>query len=252
MPAYINVIARGAELKIVSGKGYNGASDCAYSGIVARRSLVESGQLKEISDLRGRRVSTERTSPSYYRIERLLSQGGLTIDDIVLTNLPAAAELDAFRTGALDASTLSEPWVTRAIMGGHAVMWKPTAAYMDDFQFGFHLFGPTLLSQDRDRGERYLAAYINAVRYLLAEGKSPRVLEIIGKYTKLDVQTLQQACWPVFHPDGTILEHSLENYQVWAAEQNLIDETLPIDALIDKSFLQAVKARNIAATGSAR
>lgn len=246
MPAYINLIARGAEMKIVSGKGYNGPSHCAYSGIVVRRSLVETGRLKDPSDLRGMRVAIERASPSFYRLDLFLRLGGLTPDDVEPAEIPIPARLGAFETGALDVTTVSEPWVTRAVMTGHAVLWKSTTDYIDDFQFGFNLFGPTLLRENRAAGERFLAAYLQAVRRMNVEGQSPRILEIIGKYAKLDERTLEQVCWPTFHPEGRILENSLQHYQTWAAQQGLIDAELPIDALVDRGFLKAVMSRQLA------
>ena len=63
MPAYFNIINRGGLMKVVAGRGYNSTHGCAYSGIMARRSLLESGELATVDDMAGRRVSTERTSP---------------------------------------------------------------------------------------------------------------------------------------------------------------------------------------------
>jgi NitT/TauT family transport system substrate-binding protein len=239
MPAYINVVSRGGKIKIVAGKGYYSTKGCAYSGIMARRSLVESGVLGNPSDLAGLRVSTERTSPSYYRFQKLLHSGNLTLDDVRVVDIPAAAKLDAFETGALDVTTSSEPWVTRIMRTGFAVLWARTSDFLPNFQFGYIVYGPSLLAQESKAGVLFLSAYLRAVRRLNRDGKSPRNLQILAKHTGLDEDILKDACWPSVRDDGRVHAESLQEYQTWALAQGLIDSEISINELVDPRFIEA-------------
>jgi len=238
MPSYFNIINRGGMMKVVAGKGYNSPDACAYSGIMARRSLLESGELSSAKDMAGRRVSTERTSPSYYRFNRFLSDGGLTLDDLIVIDVPAAAKFDAFKTGALDVATASEPWVTRYERAGDASLWSRTSDHLPGFQFGYLLFGKSLLEDNPEAGERFVLAYLKAVRHLNAEGKSERHIDILEKYTGLDRNLLAAACWPPLRNDGRAQRESLDEFQHWALQQGLVDEIAPMDVLYDSRFIE--------------
>lgn len=238
MPAYFNIINRGGLMRIVAGKGYNSKDGCAYSGIMARRALIESGELETARDLRSRRVSTERSSPSYYQLHTFIRSGGLHVDDLTVIDLPQPAKFDAFATGALDVTTASEPWVTRFVRAGHAVMWAPTADHLPGFQFGYLLFGPTLLVGDRDSGERFVLAYLKAIRSLNEKGKTPRHVDILHEYTGLDRELLREACWPSLRNDGRASLDSLAAYQRWALAEDLIDSIAPIEQLYEDRFIE--------------
>lgn len=237
MPSYFNIINRGGLMKVVAGKGYNSSEGCAYSGIMARRKLLESGELSSARDMAGRRVSTERTSPSYYRFNKFLVAADLTLDDLTVIDIPAAAKFDAFKSGALDVATASEPWITRYERAGDALLWSRTSNHLPGFQFGYLLFGKNLLEDNIEAGERFILAYLKAVRHLNAEGKSEQHIDVLEKYTGLDRDLLAEACWAPLRNDGRAQPESLEEYQHWALEQGLIDFIAPIDLLYEPRFI---------------
>lgn len=239
MPAYFNIVSRGGLMKVVAGKGYNSTEGCAYSGLMGRRSLVESGKLSAASDLVGRRVSTDRTSPSYFRTDRFLQSGGLTLDDLEVIDIPVAARLDAFASGTLDMSTASEPWLTRLLRDGHSVLLARSSDFLPDFQFGYLLFGKSLLEERREAGEKFILAYLKAVRYMNSEGKTDRQIEILSKYTGLDKDLLKDACWPSIRNDGRAQAASILSFQQWALNQGLISEITDMDILYDARFIES-------------
>ena len=59
---FLNAMKRGAKIKIVSEKGYFASSGCVSGGLVARKVLIESGELQNPSQLKGRRVDIRRSS----------------------------------------------------------------------------------------------------------------------------------------------------------------------------------------------
>jgi len=238
MPAYFNIINRGGMMKVVAGKGYNSSEGCAYSGIMARRSLLESGELSSAADMADRRISTDRTSPAYFRFNRFLTATGLTLDDMTVIDLPAAARIDAFATGALDVTTASEPWLTLYRRAGDALLWSRTSDHLPGFQFGFLLYGKNLLEDRPEAGERFMLAYLKAVRHLNEEGKSDRHIEILAKHTSLDKDLLQEACWPPLRDDGRAQAQSLNDFQDWAVKQGLVSRITPVDMLYESRYIE--------------
>ncbi|HEX9831574.1 MAG TPA: ABC transporter substrate-binding protein, partial [Mycobacterium sp.] len=238
MPSYFNAINRGGLMRVVAGKGYFDPYGCAYSGIMARRSLLDAGELSSAPDLAGRRVSLDRSDPSYFKFDQFLKGSGVGWKDFEVVDIPPAARFDAFKRGTLDVSTASEPWVSRFVRSGYAGILASAGDFLPGFQFGYLLFGKNLLKNRREAGERFILAYLKAIRHLNAEGKSERHIEIVSKYTGLDKELLEEACWPSVRNDGRAQPASLDKFQHWAMEQGLVNTITPMDQLYDPSFIE--------------
>lgn len=238
MPSYFNMISRGAMMRVVAGKGYFDTTACPYTAIMARRDLLDSGALTAIADVRGRTVSADRSSPFYFGMNRFLALGHLTLDDVNSIDLPPAARFEAFRKGSVDVASVTEPWITRALRDGHAKIWMKSSELLPDFQYGFLLFGKSLLLDRPEIGEKFMVAYLRAVRQLNADGKSKRNVEIMAKHTDLDEELLRETCWPAFRNDARVQPADLEAYQAWALKEGLIGEVLPEERVYEPRFIE--------------
>jgi ABC-type nitrate/sulfonate/bicarbonate transport system substrate-binding protein len=130
-----------------------------------------------------------------------------------------------------------EPWVTRILDTGAAEIWIPGHDIAPGFQYSFVLFGSRLLDEDRGAGRRFLRAYLEGVERYIDEAKSPRLIEILSRRTRLDADLLRRACWPPTVRDGGVDLASIERYQAWAAKQGLIDVRLDLAKLVDAGLL---------------
>jgi ABC-type nitrate/sulfonate/bicarbonate transport system substrate-binding protein len=204
---------------------------------MAKRELVESGRLRVPADLRGLRVGTEKASPNFYLMSRLLASANLTVDDIEASSIPQQLEPEAFERDLVDVTSTSEPWMTRMIDGGSAVLWLPASAVVPDFQYHFILFGPSLLREDREAGQQFVTAYLRSVRQYVSEGKTDRLAGFIAKRLRLDFDLVRRMCWPHVPVDGHVDLDSLDSYQKWALQQGLIDRVLGADEVWDRSFV---------------
>jgi len=213
------------------------------SGAVPGRNFVQVGLAAEVLD-----ALAERATELRQRLRAAPQQYEDEDHDVRIVDLPVAAELDAFATDALDIATVSEPWLTRLRRGGHAVLFARASDYLPDFQFGYLLYGPSLLTDNPEAGERFLTAYLKATRQLNRDGKSPRHLAILMKHTSLDEATLEEACWPHLDDDGRVRVQSLEQYQEWALERGLIDRIVSTEEMHDPRFLEAAN-RSLAESG---
>lgn len=233
----LNAIARGAEIRFVADKGYVAPTSCAYNGLMARRALVEAGELDSPAQLQSRRIAVNPASYSGYYAAKLLNTVNLTLEDVEVMDISNPVKLEAFEKGTIDVAYASEPWVTRVLEAGHAVLWMPAGQVSPDFQLGFILYGPTLLEENLDAGRRFIVAYLKAVRQY-NQGKTERNLEILAEYTGLDEELLKQTCWPSLRDDGQINVQSVLDFQAWAVEKGYLDTVVREEQFWDSSFVE--------------
>lgn len=244
-PSHLNAIGRGARMKIVANTSYIDDSSCVYSAIVARRALVENGELAGPEQLRGLRISLIPSSCKGYFLEKLLNSVGMTLDDLHMVDLLTPVELEALGKGVVDLAITSEPWLTRMKASGDGVVWMALSEFVPQAQWGFIFFGPTLLDQNPEAGKRFMVAYLKGVRQY-HQGKTERNVDIIVGYTKLERELLQKACWPPLRTDGRIDIEQVNDYQAWAFEKGLLDRIVADETFWDPSFVEhARKALNI-------
>ncbi|MBN1314245.1 MAG: ABC transporter substrate-binding protein [Anaerolineales bacterium] len=236
-PNQLNAIARGSSLKLVAGKGYASAEHCPSIGVMVRPDLLESGALKDPAQLRGLKISlTSDNSISSYLVDLVLRRSGLTIHDLESVKIPVPSRPEAIENGALDIVTAAEPWITRMLQGEQAIMWFSKEQILPDSQHAFVYFGPNILEKNPDAGKRFMIAYLKAVSQY-NQGKTERNLEIMSKYTKLDIEFLKQACWPAIHDDGQINAQSVLDFQAWGIEEGFLESSLTVEQFWDSSFI---------------
>lgn len=236
-PGYINLMYRGANIRIVADKGHMEKEGCPYRAFLAKEELVTSGKLDNFENLRGLRIAGERTSTSYYSTSSLLAKGGLTAEDVKWIDLPTPAKQAALDAGLVDIVNASEPWVTRIVQSGAGVIWLPAREVVPDFQHSFLMFGPSLLERDRDAGMRFMVGYLRGVR-IYNEGKTDHNIRVIAEETRLDEALVRDACWPPVRGTGEYDTESLLTYQAWALEEDLIDGIVPVEGFWDPSFIE--------------
>jgi NitT/TauT family transport system substrate-binding protein len=235
----LNAMAREGGVRFVADKGYVEPTGCANGGILARRSLLESGALASPEQMKGLHVAVNPAAARGYFLDKVLEKGGLTEDDIEIVDVSNPALLDAMAKATIDLVVTSEPWPTRLIQAGDADFWLSYQDIAPGFQLGYVAFGPSLLEENPDAGRRFIAAYLKAIRKF-NEGKTERNLEILAQYTGMDEEFLQKACWPTFHADGSIDVQSVLEFQDWSLEKGYLDGLVPVEQFWDPSFIEAV------------
>ncbi len=234
----LNAIAHGTNIKYVADKGYFDATGCGtYVTIMARRSLIEAGELDSPSQMQGRRIAVSPAGAAEYLVETVLDSAGLTINDIEMVKIPTSARSEALGDGSLDLAFMSEPWNTRTVATGNADIWMPGAQVLPDFQWAFILYGPNLLDENPDAGRRFMIAYLKAVRQY-NQGKTERNLEILAEHTGLDRELLKKACWPALRDDGQINVQGVLDFQAWAVERGYLDSPVTEEQFWDPSFVE--------------
>ena len=90
----INSIAKGAHVHIVADKGRMAPGFCNSTAFMVRRDLYTNGIVKNVSDLKGRKISG--SSEQNYGVFRALALGNLSTDDVEMVDLDYASSVVSF------------------------------------------------------------------------------------------------------------------------------------------------------------
>ena len=233
----LNAIASGADIKVVcAGTPYVDIG-CTSGGLLARKELLDSGALDDLSSAKQYRFALRAHSFPAYMTERALRSVNLTVDDLSITTLDSSIMGEALREGSIDVVWVGEPWTTRILQEGHAGVWLPSHIIYPGYTSGGVVFGPTLLGDNRELGERFMVAIVKGFRQYV-QGKTERNLQLIAEFTGLDQALLEQVCWDARSWDGQPYLPGVLDYQQWAVESDLLDSPISAEQFWDPSFLE--------------
>jgi len=235
-----NAIAQGGTIKMVADKGYLASDGCTYMALLAPQAWISKYEESPLEALKDSRVSIDPTNFEAFMFEKILAQSDLAIEDTTQNDIIPPSLAEAVTNNAVDLISIGDPWITRLLDTNLVSIWKPYQEIVPDMQFGVVLFGPNLLKNNPEIGVRFLRAYLRGVNKY-NEGKTDRNLEIMAKYTNLDVELLKRACWPPMNSNGVINTSTVDEFQNWALSQGLIDQVSPVDSYWDPSFVEQVQ-----------
>ncbi len=203
-------IDRGIGLKVVADKGTS-SPGFEFAQIVLRKDLADSGQIKDIKDIKGKKVAvTSLAGNSEASVAYMIKQANLTIKDIDLMPLPYVDMIAALTNKGLDAADMTEPTLSRVIANGSAVKWPQGArsfTYGGKYQAGVLIFSAQF-AKNVDVARRFMIGYLKGIRdyndaFIKGKGKSD-IIKILTKYTALtDPAQYEKMEMPGLNPDGT-------------------------------------------------
>ena len=238
----LNVLRQEANIKVVADRGHITPDDtCTYQGLLVRKDLYDSGEVKSAADLAGLTIVSTSSGISGYLLSSYLAPAGLTLDDVVLTDLPTAGYLDAMANKSVAAILVPELHLSRILNAGNAVILVGGEDAIAPMQLGFMSFGKNLLVDHPDLGARFMAGYLKGVQqYNL--GKTERNVQIMADATGETIETLQAACWISINSDGFIDFSGIDGFQQWSIAQEQLEAPVTEDQFWDSSFLAAAEA----------
>jgi NitT/TauT family transport system substrate-binding protein len=241
-PGLFNAVNQGLPVKIIA-PGHSEGNPVATPLVVAK-SKCESGEIRSVADLEGKRVAINAPGATEYWLSQALAQGGLTMDDIELQTLAFPDAVVALETDAIDAAILGEPTATLAEQQGIGVRLtsdfdvqgiQPTVVYGSaDF-----------LANDPEAAKGLMIGYMKAVRAIMEHGFShPDILPIIAEYTQLPEDLIVASVAPLFTVDGSINVEGLQTLQSFFRTMDELEYETDIDpeTMIDRTALDAALA----------
>jgi len=236
----LNLALRGARVRMVASLGELRPESCPMGAFVARRELVESGVLDDPEAIRRLRFDLDELIPIGYWTDLFLRRYGLGIDDVDIVNMPSPATIEAIRNGSIDVTVEGEPFVTMLQSTGAAAIWERADAVVPGFVMAMMMYGPTLLDERPEVGERLAVAILKAIRQFMA-GKTPDNLAIVERGTELPPEVVAASCWPVVGDDARIDPSVLRGYQEWTVARGLVERVLDDEELFEPRFIELAR-----------
>jgi NitT/TauT family transport system substrate-binding protein len=243
--ALLNAIDRGVRIRVVADKGTS-RPGFEFSQVLLRRGLLDSGQVHDVADLRGRRVAVASLRSGAEAIaHQVLAQGGVGIDEVTLTPLGYPDMLVAFANDAIDAGVVIEPILSAAVGRGVASTWEPgrtSTAYGGPYQAGLLLFSDQFASQT-DLARRFMVAYLRGVRdyndaFVKGEGRDDVVRVLTEATAVKDPGLYEQMHMAGLNPDGRVGRRSMQTELSYFHERGYYSGNLTLDDVIDPSFAE--------------
>jgi NitT/TauT family transport system substrate-binding protein len=230
-----NGFARGLDIKIIGSTQQNDPAGEAANTIVVRTDLLDSGAVRELRDLRGRKVAVNaRGVASEYIVDRLVRQDGITVDDVELVSIPFPDMNAALTNRVIDAAFITEPYLTQAETLGVARRIAPNQPAGE--QITVLLINTGFVRANPEADVRFMTAYLRAARELYGEGwNRDDVVTILEKYTLLPGDIIRRSVKPYIDPNGRINLASLEAQQRYFLEHGFLQyrELIPTSVMVD-------------------
>jgi NitT/TauT family transport system substrate-binding protein len=237
-----NSIAAGMDFKIVADKGqvrpgYN------FTPLIVRKDLVDSGKVKTLRDLKGLKVANGAKGINFdFFLAKMMEHVGLTYDvlDVVYMSYPDGVK--ALASKAVDAAFAPEPWGARAEQEkvGTRLFLTEQVPALATFQVAVIMYSGKFMKERPKVARAFMQGYVRGLKLYDRKGglKDPEIAGILAKHLKLPVETIQ-ATLPVYlDPSGKPRVQDLAAFQDWFHQMGWVKETVPMDRVVDLSFLE--------------
>jgi NitT/TauT family transport system substrate-binding protein len=240
-PALFNAALRGVPYRLVADKGRI-LPGHGFAAIVVRTDLVESGRVRDLSDLRGLRINTPgKGTASWGLLARALDAGGVSADEVEFESLLQPDVIPALGNRALDATLLLEPFVSAAVTRGVGVRFRGADEYAVGAQNGMIAYSPQFAAQ-REPAQRFMLAYLKGLRDYVDAFDSgvgqDEIVDILIKSTPIKDRAVYATMKPAgFEPNGRVNVDYLRADQELYVREGMMTETVDIPSLVDHQYV---------------
>jgi len=236
-----NAIAQGAPYRVVADKGQARAGT-GYTMLTVRKDLVDSGQVKSVRDLKGKKVSFYAKGITHdYVMGKMAEEVGLGIKDFDTIALAAPSQLTAFETKAIDAAITTEPWGARFEERKVAVRFRTPDQVkgLGPVQVGVVIYAGRFAAERHAAAQRWMNAYRRGAEYYNTKGiRDPEVLAILEKYTKVPAATIKAVIPAFLAADGRPSVENLADQIRWFVANGYMPEAVGVDRVVDLQYLK--------------
>ncbi|MEW6267592.1 MAG: ABC transporter substrate-binding protein [Thermodesulfobacteriota bacterium] len=242
--ATFNAFNKGFDLRIVASAALQPQKG-GPTVIIVRKDLKDSGQVKSLADLKGRKVALAGgpgTTGAYF-VAKALKEAGLTIKDIEIVNLANPDMPLGFEKASIDAALVGPPYSDQIIAGGKGVLLAQDTA--PGAMTTVFMYSGKLIKERTDVAKRFMIALVKGSRAMQGD----KYLDLANikaylKYVTATEETIKKGKPQVYDPDLKVYLESVKNMEEifrWAGWTNYTD-VISQDKMADPSFVEnAVK-----------
>lgn len=242
-PGLFNTIGRGLPIKAILDVSHYPPGGKTHLAL-APRDLYESGELRDLAQLEGRRVA-QPSIPGGLGIDldRALHAVGLSIGDVEQVQMPFAEQGIALSNGAIDAALTVEPFGSKLVASDVARV----LLYLDDAYPGHQIAVALIGSELIERPEvvrAFTLAYLRGVRdYERARRSGESVDQIaaaIAKHNGLDpalvASLFRNGGMTALDPNGHVNSDSVQYDLQWYRDHGAIEGDVDLSAFVDPRY----------------
>ncbi len=241
--AFFNGLARDLDMRIIAGNYQTDPEGDSQLPIVARKASVDSGAIKTVADLKGKKVAVNgKGAGTEYELDLALRTGGITINDVDLTTLGYPEMVAGLANGGIEGAIILEPTASKAVSSGAGVKLVPK--YGAGTQNAVMLGNYKWAQANRDLMRRTLVAWLKGVADVQNGGwRSDANIALLQPYTDASAADLLASGVPYWPADGQVNTADLMKQEQFFRDRGYITypSPLPEDKLEDLSFLQAAR-----------
>ena len=249
-----NAVARDIPIKMV---GPQSRHDVGASSLylMVRRDLIESGEVTDYADLRGRRIATPAVGIiTDFIAAKALAQGGLQLNQAELVQIGFPDMIPAFANRAIDAAIQVEPTAAVAVNLGLAVKWREAAELSPGVQAAVVVYSPKFTEQP-EVARRWMLAYLQGVRayndaFKRGIDREGIVSVLAARSAVKDPALYDQMGFSYIDPNGRLDQASLTEQLEWHTRQGFVAEPPNVADAIDMSFADLVVSSGNTGPGS--
>jgi NitT/TauT family transport system substrate-binding protein len=228
-------LARGLKLKVVGSMAEMPADGSTPFALEVARPLTQSGKVRTLADLKGRRIAIEggAGSGSGYLADLALKRAGIGLKDLTVVDLAAASTETAIDSTGIDVALVPGPYTTSMEQHGVAAPMgaPPAGSTWSGVVFGSKLGGSA--------GQRFVQALARAARDLRGAARTADdTVAILAKYTGRPSGELKSVVPFDWRPNLDPDTKSLAAIQATYRELGLLhyDRDLPDSRYVDASY----------------
>jgi NitT/TauT family transport system substrate-binding protein len=238
-----NALEQGLAFKVVGSMGISpGDPENSPTALEVRQELLDDGTVTSVADLRGRTIGVAGGpgATGGYLLAAMLEEGGLTLNDVEISNLATPDQEPAITNGSVDAATPSAPFSSAMEEAGVA---SPIAVPAQGTTGTGVIYSETFVGAELAQG--FFTALAKGAQELSEDGvQTDEVYQILADTLGQDIEVLKASPMYTYLPDLAPQPEQLEAMQsVWIeAEQITYTEPLDIAGIVDASFAEGAGA----------
>lgn len=225
--ALFNAAARELDFKVV-GPVHMERPPVSTPLVVSKRAW-DSGEIRSVRDLRGKRVSTNVLgSATEFWVHAAMLKGGLTIDDIQLVAVNFPEVPAALANGAIAAGLLGEPLATLAEEQGQIV--RLAEDFVNGVQVTALYYSGEFMRTQPKLAVGFMVAWLQASRDLFGDGyRRDDVAAIVEKYTRVPASVVKKARSPYHEPNGQMNFNDFKRLQEFFRRRGYLTYEKPLE-----------------------
>ena len=243
-PSLFNALARDVNMNAVAVQ-----SSASTSTLMVRKELWDSGEVRALPDLRGRRVSFNvEGSPVDYSLRHGFQKFGLSLQDVEVQRVSNSDTAPALANGAMDAGILPEPGPVLIESRNIGVRLMEAKEMVPEQTGSMLTIGPSIRAKGDTVITRYLAAYLRGLRDSLGALQDnhitdPAVLAIVSKWTNLPPETITKAVSLPIDANGRIDLDDVTRQQDFWVREGLVPTPADLRQFVDSKYIDAARAQ---------